>query len=116
MQHIWTYLVAIPHNRRSQFEAAAKEAAGQFYDAGAITVQDTWEVDAPDGSLTSFPAALGKTEDEGIAFGYVIWPDAETAEKCMEIMGNDPKWACIPFLGDGERKLLWGRFGPIAKA
>ncbi|WP_375261558.1 DUF1428 family protein [Palleronia sp.] len=115
MQHIWTYHAAIPRSRRSGFEAAAKDAAQQFYDAGAITVHDAWEADTPNGSFTSFPAALGKTEDEAVVFGYVIWPDAETAEKCMEIMGNDPKWSCIPFMEGDGKKLLWGQFGPIAK-
>ncbi|SFG23725.1 Uncharacterized conserved protein YbaA, DUF1428 family [Palleronia marisminoris] len=114
MPHIWTYLAAVPRSRRSGFAEAAKEAARQFYDAGALTVHDAWELDEPSGGLTSFPTAVHKAEDEGVVFGYVIWPDAETAEACMASMGNDPKWACIPFLENDGRKLLWGRFEPLA--
>ena len=113
MHHTWAYVAAVPRDRRDGFSEAAKEAARRFYDLGAIEVHDAWETDVPNGGLTSFPNALHISEDEAVVFGYVVWPSTETAEACMEAMGNDPKWACIRFIEGDGKKLLWGRFGPI---
>ena len=113
MTYIWVYCAAVPRANRDSYIRHAEQAGRLFKLAGALSVQENWATDVPDGKITSFPIAVRKEDDEDVVIGWVVWPDKATADRCMAAMENDPKWqdiGDIPF--DGKR-MIFGSFEPV---
>ena len=95
--------------KRDAYTASARLMAEVFVEHGALEVVDGWGEDVPDGEVTSFPMAVRKSDDEAVAFGWVLWPDKATRDDAWPRIMEDPRMAGFPGeLFDGKRMIFGG--------
>lgn len=106
------FVAAVPTANKEAYLAHAKAAWPLFKRSGAVRMVEGWGDDVPDGTLTSFPMAVKKQDDETVVFSWVLWPDKATRDAGWQaIMGDESmKSMAMPF--DGKR-MIYGGFSPI---
>ncbi|MCD1617541.1 DUF1428 domain-containing protein [Salipiger marinus] len=113
MSYVSGFLTPVPQENKQAYVDMARAAWAIFKEYGAISLHECWEVDVPEGKVTSFPMAVKRKDGEAIVFSWMIWPDKETADRCWASTETDPRWAemrNMPF--DGMR-MMWGGFEPV---
>ena len=58
MKHVTGFLAPIPDENREAYIKHARIAAKVFKENGALQYAENWEVEVPDGKVTSFPLAV----------------------------------------------------------
>ena len=115
MTHIDGFVIPVPEDGLDDYVASARATWELFREAGALSVTECWEVDVPDGKLTSMPLAVQRKPGERIVFSWVEWPDRATRDACMAAAETDPRWQALPMPFDGAR-MIWGGFRPVFTA
>jgi uncharacterized protein YbaA (DUF1428 family) len=110
-------VAAVPKANKQAFIDHAISSSAIFKEYGALSVVDNWAVDVPDGTLTSFPMAVKKTDDEEVVFSWITWPSKEVADGAWEQIMQDPRMSqeTNPMPFDGKR-LIFGGFETIVEA
>ena len=112
MSYIDGFLLAVPEKNRAAYLKMAKDCAPVFKEHGAVSMAECWGNDVPDGTVTSFPMAVKKKDDEAVVFSWIMWPSRGVRDKGMEAAMKDPRLAAymqpenIPF--DGQRMIFGG--------
>src|SRR5215469_2116554 len=111
MSYIDGFVAAVPTAKRDLFKKHAEQSALVFKDHGALYVVDCWGDDVPDGTLTSFPMAVRKKDDETVVFGWIVWPSRQARDEGMKKVMADPRSRpdANPMPFDGMR-LIYGGF------
>ena len=115
MSYVDGFVAAVPNDNKSLFIEHALVMAKVFKEYGALQVVDTWGDDVPDGELTSFPLAVQKTEQETVAFSWIIWPSKDVRDKGWQDAMDDPRMhpETNPMPFDGKR-IIYGGFTMIS--
>ncbi|SLN52299.1 hypothetical protein ROJ8625_02633 [Roseivivax jejudonensis] len=110
------FLLAVPTANRDAYRDMAASAWEIFKEHGCLGAVETWGVDVPDGSVTSFPMAVKKTEDETVVFSWMVWPDKATADKGWDAVMADPRMKDMPEMPFDGMRMMWGGFEPLFTA
>ena len=116
MDYVNGYVLAVPTNKRAEYQALAQTSASFFKSNGATSVVECWGDAVPDGKLTSFPMAVKCQADETVVFSWVTWPSKEAHDAGMKKVMDNPKFheemQKMPV--DGKR-MIFGSFQMIVK-
>jgi uncharacterized protein YbaA (DUF1428 family) len=117
MTYVDGFVVAVPTEKRAKYTAHAETAAAVFKEHGALKVVECWGDDVPEGSLTSFPMAVKRKDDETVVFSWVVWPSRQVRDEGMTAVMADPRLQpdTNPMPFDGKR-LIYGGFEVIVDA
>lgn len=99
---------------KEQYREFAAVMAGVLLDHGATRSFDAWADDVPRGEVTDFYKAVRIERGEGLAVGFVEWPDKETRDAGMAKAMQDPRMqpAATPMPIVGKR-MIFGGFATI---
>jgi uncharacterized protein YbaA (DUF1428 family) len=84
MTYVDGFVAAVPTANREIYKNHAKAAAVVFKEHGALKVVECWEVDVPEGKLTSFPMAVKRKDDEAVVFSWILWPSRNVRDEGMK--------------------------------
>lgn len=114
MTYVDVFIAAVPRKNKAEYIRHAEAFAAMFKRHGAIGYSEAWGDDVPDGTVTSMPMAVQKTEDEDVVVGWTIWPDRPTRDAGWIAVESDPAMAefgsTMPF--DGKR-MIYGGFNQV---
>jgi uncharacterized protein YbaA (DUF1428 family) len=116
MTYVDGFVAAVPTANREKFKTHAEDAAKIFAEYGALKVVECWGEDVPDGTVTSFPMAVKRKDDETVVFSWIIWPSREIRKAAWEKVMADPRMRpdTNPMPFDGKR-MIFGGFEPIVE-
>lgn len=111
MSYVDGFVAAVPTANRELYRKHAEVAAAVFKEHGAQRVVDCWGDDVPEGTLTSFPLAVKRQDDETVMFGWIVWPSRQARDEGMKKAMEDPRLQpdANPMPFDGKR-LIYGGF------
>ncbi|MGF6755768.1 DUF1428 domain-containing protein [Paraburkholderia sp. GAS42] len=114
MTYVDGVVIAVPTDKREAFRRHAEIAAAVFKEQGALQVVECWGDDVPEGTLTSFPMAVKRKDDETVVFSWILWPSRQTRDKGMQAAMADPRLQpeTNPMPFDGKR-MIYGGFEVI---
>ena len=112
MTYVSGFLTPVKTENKDRYIKSAEVAWPLFKEFGALSQVETWGVDVPDGTVTSFPMAVKKEADEVVVFSWVTWPDKATADAAWAKMMDDPRMKDFDMPFDGKR-MMWGGFETI---
>ncbi|CAG4889141.1 DUF1428 domain-containing protein [Paraburkholderia gardini] len=117
MTYIDGFVAAVPTASREAFRQHAEVAAAVFREQGALQVVECWGDDVPEGTLTSFPMAVKRKDDETVVFSWILWPSRQVRDKGMRAVMADPRLRpeTNPMPFDGKRA-IFGGFEVIVEA
>lgn len=117
MTYVDGFVLAIPTTQREAFRKHARDAAAVFKEHGALSVAECWGDDVPEGTLTSFPMAVKRKDDETVVFSWILWPSRHVRDEGMKKVMADPRMqpATNPMPFDGKR-MIYGGFEMIVSA
>lgn len=117
MNYIDGFVAAVPNANREQYITHAKMAAGIFKEHGALQVVECWGDDVPDGTLTSFPMAVQRRDDETVVFAWIAWPSKAVRDAGHAAFMADPRMQgnANPMPFDGKR-MIYGGFQMVMEA
>ena len=99
---------------REQYRDFAAHTAGVFLENGATRSFDAWADDVPRGEVTDFYKAVGIEDGEGLAVGFIEWPDKATRDAGMAKAMQDPRMqpgaTPMPIVG---KRMIFGGFEAI---
>lgn len=108
------FLLAVPEDRKEDYRKMAEDTWSIFENYGALSMQENWGADVPEGKVTSFGMATKQKEGESIVFSWIEWPDRATCDRAWAAMMQDEQMQMkpedMPF--DGMR-MMWGGFEPL---
>ena len=114
MTYVDGFIAAVPTDRKEDFLRHCRIAAEVFKENGALQIVECWGDDVPEGTLTSFPRAVQKKDDETVVFSWITWPSREVRNEAMKKAMSDPRMNDeknpMPF--DGKR-MIYGGFEVI---
>ena len=114
MSYVDGFVAAVPTANRQIYKTHAEAAAVVFTEHGALKVVECWGDDVPEGTLTSFPMAVKRKDDETVVFSWVLWPSRQVRDEGMKAVMADPRVQAetnpMPF--DGKR-MIYGGFEVI---
>lgn len=117
MPYVDGFVAAVPTAHRDAFRKHAETFAVLFKEHGALTVCECWGDDVPEGTLTSFPMAVKRKDDETVVFSWITWPSRQVRDDGMKKVMADPRMQPdrnpMPF--DGKR-MIFGGFEMIVSA
>lgn len=105
------FVIPVRTARRADYAEQARIFAAFARKHGATRVVECWQDDVPEGEVTSFPRAVGRTPDESICFSWIEYPDKATRDACVAAMRAEPALAepMDTAIADG-RRLIYGGF------
>lgn len=115
MSYIDGVVVAVPTANKESYRQFAEDAAAMFKRHGALNLVECWGEDVPEGVLTSFPKAVGKTDDETVVFSWVVWPSKTVRDEGWKQVMQEPSMkpgAAVTMPFDGKR-MIYGGFEQI---
>ncbi|MGX5732931.1 DUF1428 domain-containing protein [Bosea thiooxidans] len=115
MGYVDGVLLAVPNDRKQDYQSFAAAHAALFKEHGARRVVDAWGDDVPDGKVTDFKGAVKAEAGETVVFSWVEWPSKAARDAAWAKLMDDPRMrdAKMPF--DGKR-MVYGGFAPIVQA
>lgn len=117
MNYVDGFVIAVPVANKEAFRRHAETGAQVLKACGALQVVECWGDDVPDGTLTSFPMAVQRKEDEVVVFSWITWPSRAARDEGMKKFMEDPRMRPennpMPF--DGKR-MIYGGFQVIVQA
>ena len=111
MSYVDGIVAAVPTANREAYRKHVEQAADVFKQYGALKVVECWGDDVPEGTLTSFPMAVQKKDDETVVFSWILWPSRQARDEGMKKIMADPRSqpSANPMPFDGKR-LIYGGF------
>ena len=107
------FLTPVPSANKDAYVEHARKAWPVFAEYGAVEMIEAWGDDVPTGKQTDFPRAVDLKEDETVVFSWIVWPDKETAHKCMQSMETDDRWQEMMDMPFDGRRMIFGDFVPV---
>ena len=114
MAYVDGFVVPVPKDRIEDYKQMARMAAEVWKEYGARDYVECLGDDVPYGKLTSFPRAVQLTDDEVVAFSWIVYDSREQRDAINAKVMADPRFkeweSRLPF--DGKR-MIWGGFVPF---
>src|SRR3546814_12437405 len=110
MTYVDGYVAAGPTANLEKFRKHAEDAAVVCKEYGALKVVECWGDDVPEGTVTSFPMAVKRKDDETVIFSWILWPSRSVRDEAMKKVMADPRLQpeANPMPFDGERLISGG--------
>ncbi|MGY9048312.1 MAG: DUF1428 domain-containing protein [Rhodobacterales bacterium] len=113
MASVQGFVLAVPTENKAEFIRQAEFGWTMFRDFGCLEHHECWGVDVPEGTLTSFPMAVKKQEEETVVFSWLVWPDKATHDAGMAKMMQDPRMAEMGQMCFDGKRMIWGGFEEV---
>ena len=111
MNYIDGCIIPVKHANKDAYFAMASKMKDLFLKYGALRVVETWQDNVPHGKVSDLYRAVAATEDEGLVFSWIEWPNKEVRdigfEKVFADEGMQMNGDSQPF--DGKR-MIFGSF------
>ena len=110
MPYVDGFVVAVPKRNIEAYKELARKAGEVWKEHGALAYVECLGDDVPYGELTSFPRAVQATEDEIVAFSWIVYESRQQRDAVNAKVMADPRlkdsMTNIPF--DGKRMIYGG--------
>ena len=110
MPYVDGFVVAVPKRNIEAYKELARKAGEVWKEHGALAYVECLGDDVPVGELTSFPRAVQATEDEIVAFSWIVYESREQRDAVNAKVMADPRlkesMTNMPF--DGKRMIYGG--------
>lgn len=113
MSYVDGFVTAVPTTKKEDYRQFAEDAAAAFKRLGALKLVECWGEDVPDGVLTSFPKAVGKKDDETVAFSWIIWPSKTVRDEAWAEMMQTPAMRPTVAMPFDSKRMIYGGFEPL---
>jgi uncharacterized protein YbaA (DUF1428 family) len=114
MSYVDGFIIAVKKDRLDDYKALARTASEVWMELGATAYVECEGDDTPYGTLTSFPRAVLREEDEVVIFSWIVYPSKAVRDAVNAKVMEDPRLkhdpANLPF--DGKR-MIYGGFRPF---
>lgn len=114
MSYVDGFVVPVPKDKIEAYRDMSSKAGAVWKEYGALAYVECIADDVPYGELTSFPRAVQASEDEVVAFSWILYESREARDAINAKVMADPRVAAemgaMPF--DGKR-MIYGGFSPI---
>ena len=114
MSYVDGFVLAIPKANVEAYKKVAQLAGSVWMEYGALAYVECLGDDVPYGELTSFPRAVQATDEETVAFSWIVYKDKASRDEIMAKVMADERlkqdMAGMPF--DGKR-MIFGGFVPF---
>lgn len=115
MNYIDLFVCAVPTVNRERYLTHTQATSRLLKEHGALSVQECWGDDVPEGKVTSLPMAVKCAATETVAFGIVSWASKASRDEGMKNFMADPRLESIEMPFDGKR-MIFGGFSVIVQA
>lgn len=115
MTYISGFVTPVKPENKDAYIASARMAWPLFQEFGALSMNEGWGDNTPDGKVTDFRRAVQAEAGEIVVFSWVVWPDKATADAAEGKMMSDPRMEQLPMPFDGKR-MIYGGFQTIFEA
>ena len=110
MPYVDGFVVAVPKRNIEAYKELARKAGEVWKEHGALAYVECLGDDVPFGELTSFPRAVQATEDEIVAFSWIVYESRQQRDAVNAKVMADPRlkdsMTNMPF--DGKRMIYGG--------
>ncbi|WP_375289721.1 DUF1428 domain-containing protein [Qipengyuania sp.] len=113
MGYVEGFLIAVPRDRRADYERQARAAAPIFMDLGATRIVETWSDDIKHGETTDFYRAVKAEDGEDVVFSWIEYPDKATRDDAVGKMMEDPRFEALGEMPFDGKRMIFGGFSPI---
>ena len=117
MTYISGFVTPVKPENKDAYIESARMAWPLFQEFGALSMNEGWGDNTPDGKVTDFRRAVQATAEETVVFSWVEWPSREARDAGMKKVMEDPRipqdMSTMPF--DGKR-MIYGGFQTIFEA
>ncbi len=101
-------VIPVPTANKAAYLEHSRQTTPFFMKHGAISVNECWGQDVPDGRLTDFKKAVGLKNGETVAVGWITWPDRATRDAAWENLKQDEQIMKLEMPFDGKRMIFGG--------
>ena len=115
MTYISRFVPPVKPENKDAYIESARMAWPLFQEFGALSMNEGWGDNTPDGKVTDFRRAVQAEAGEIVVFSWVVWPDKATADAAEGKMMSDPRMEQLPMPFDGKR-MIYGGFQTIFEA
>jgi uncharacterized protein YbaA (DUF1428 family) len=110
MPYVDGFVVAVPKRNIEAYKELARKAGEVWKEHGALAYVECLGDDVPYGELTSFPRAVQATEDEIVAFSWIVYESRQLRDAVNAKVMADPRlkdsMTNMPL--DGKRMIYGG--------
>jgi uncharacterized protein YbaA (DUF1428 family) len=110
MPYVDGFVLAVPKRNMEAYKELARKAGEVWKEHGALAYVECLGDDVPFGELTSFPRAVQATEDEVVAFSWIVYESRQQRDAVNAKVMADPRlkesMTNMPF--DGKRMIYGG--------
>jgi len=114
MPYVDGFVVPVPKQKIDAYKELARRAGEIWKEYGALAYVECLGDDVPYGKLTSFPRAVQATDEEVVAFSWIVYESREQRDAINAKVMADPRlqgeMESMPF--DGKR-MIYGGFIPF---
>ena len=116
MAYVDGFIIAVPKDRLSEYEALARIAGEVWKEYGALADVEALADDVSYGELTSFPRAVMAKEDEIVVFSWIVYASRAARDEILQKVMADPRlepgMKAPPF---DTKRMIWGGFTPFVE-
>lgn len=114
MAYVDGFLLAVPRNKRAEYEKAVAISAKVFKECGATDYVELMGDDVPHGELTSFPRAVMAKDDEFVVLSWVTYPSKEVRDAAnKKVMSDQRMHDAMQGIDVDGKRMVFGGFVPI---
>ena len=111
MPYVDGFVVAVPKRNIEAYKEMARKAGEVWKEHGALAYVECLGDDVPFGELTSFPRAVQATEDEIVAFSWIVYESRQQRDAVNAKVMADPRlkdsMTNMPF---DSKRMIYGGF------
>ena len=115
MAYVDLAVIPIPNKNKEAYQEQAEKMAKTFKELGAISVNECWGEEIPEGEVSSLPMAVQCSSEETVCFSRIVWPSKETRNEAMPKVMEKCQPYIKPDLFDRKR-MIYGSFEMIVDA
>lgn len=116
MSYVDGFVVPVPKDKIEAYREMASKAGALWKEHGALAFVECIADDVPYGEVTSFPRAVQASEDEVVAFSWIVYESREERDAINAKVMADPRLECdmknAPF---DAKRMIYGGFKPIVE-
>lgn len=116
MSYFDGFVIGVPHGKKQEYIDLARNVSKAYLEYGALRVVETWGDDLKRGKHTDFFMAVKASEDEGIVFSFVEWPDKATRDAGNEKIMQDPRMQPEGEMPFNMQTIIFGGFEAFSDA
>jgi uncharacterized protein YbaA (DUF1428 family) len=110
MAYIDGFVIPVLPGKRDAYAAMARDAARVFLDHGALQLVESLSDDVPHGKVTDFYRAVAATDEEAIAFSWIVWPSKDARDAGMAKVMADERMKQMDDMPFDMKRMIFGGF------